>query len=103
LYPMKSVWRDEAPDGTAPLRVVLDKSSLDIPAGGSAQAIAAVLPYTATQKLVWESSDETVAKVLSDGGTAAVVKGVKEGQAEIKARTPDGKVFSVLSVFVYKP
>lgn len=103
LYPMKSIWRDEAADGTEPLRVVLNKSSLDVPVGGSAQAVAAVLPYTAPQKLVWESSDETVAKVVSDGGTTAVIKGIKEGQAEIKARTPDGKVYSVLSSFVYKP
>ncbi|WP_036737131.1 Ig-like domain-containing protein, partial [Paenibacillus zanthoxyli] len=85
------------------LRVVLNKSSLDVPAGGSVQAIASVLPYTAPQKLVWESSDGTVAKVVSDGGTTAVIKGIKEGQAEIKARTPDGKVYTVLSAFVYKP
>ncbi|WP_410511335.1 glycoside hydrolase family 32 protein [Paenibacillus sp. BR2-3] len=103
FYPMKTVWRDETPDGMEPLRVLLNKGSIDVPSGGSAEALAAVLPLTAPQKLVWESSDDTTAKVESDGGTTAIVKGLKEGEAEIKAYTPDGKVFSTMNVFVYKP
>ncbi|MDQ0194664.1 GH32 C-terminal domain-containing protein [Paenibacillus wynnii] len=103
FHPMRTVWRDEAPDGTVPLRVLLNKDSVDVPVGGSAKALAAVLPLTASQKLVWESSDETIAKVESDGGTTGIIKGFKEGEAEVKALTPDGKVFTIMNVFVYKP
>jgi len=103
FYPMRTVWRDEAPDGTVPLRVLLNKDSVDVSVGGSAKALAAVLPLTASQKLVWESSDETIAKVESDGGTTGIIKGFKEGEVEVKALTPDGKVFTIMNVFVYKP
>ncbi|ULO05781.1 GH32 C-terminal domain-containing protein [Paenibacillus sp. 19GGS1-52] len=102
-YPLAGVWRDEALEGTEPLRILLNKSSIDVPLGESVTAIAAVIPLTAPQELTWVSSDETVAKVQSAGGTTALVKGLGEGQTEIKALTPGGKVKAVMTVFVYNP
>lgn len=103
FYPMASIWRDEDPDGSKPLRVLLSHSSVDVPLGGTAEAEAAVVPLTAPQELTWLSSDETVAQVDSRTGTSAVVKGVKEGHAEIKVLAPGGQIYAVMNVFVYKP
>ncbi|MNN70942.1 Bacterial Ig-like domain (group 2) [compost metagenome] len=64
---------------------------------------AAVVPLAAPQELTWVSSDEAVAQVDSRTGTSAVVKGLKEGQTEIKALAPGGQIYAVMNVFVYKP
>lgn len=103
FYPMASVWRNEDPDGSEPLRVLLSQSSVDVPLGGTVEAAAAVVPLTAPQDLTWVSSDEAVAQVESRAGTSAVVKGLKEGQTEIKALAPGGQVYAVMNVYVYKP
>ncbi|WP_339219423.1 GH32 C-terminal domain-containing protein [Paenibacillus sp. FSL H8-0332] len=103
MYPMASVWRNEAPDGPEPLRVLLSQSSVDVPLGGTVEAAAAVVPLTASQELTWVSSDEAVAQVESHAGTSAVVKGLKEGQTEIKALAPGGQIYAVMNVYVYKP
>lgn len=103
MYPMASVWRNEALDGPEPLRVLLSQSSVDVPLGGTVEAAAAVVPLTAPQDLTWVSSDEAVAQVESRAGTSAVVKGLKEGQTEIKALAPGGQIYAVMNVYVYKP
>lgn len=101
FYPMRTVWRDEAADGSRPLRLLLAKESADVAAGETAAVTAAVLPLTAPQELKWSSGDESVAMVRSTGGTTAEISGVKEGSAEITASTPDGSIHAVLNVFVY--
>ncbi|WP_379134228.1 glycoside hydrolase family 32 protein [Paenibacillus sp. sgz500958] len=103
FYPMKTVWRDEVPDGTLPLRILLGKASIDVPVGRSSKITSAVLPLTAPQELIWESGDESIAKVQSNGGTEAVIQGLHDGTVEIKARTPDGKIYAVINTFVFKP
>ncbi|WP_246552984.1 GH32 C-terminal domain-containing protein [Paenibacillus tritici] len=103
MYPMASVWRNEEPDGPDPLRVLLSQSSVDVPLGGTVEAAAAVVPLTAPQDLTWVSSDEAVAQVESRAGISAVVKGLKEGQTEIKALAPGGQIYAVMNVYVYKP
>ncbi|MGM0881378.1 MAG: GH32 C-terminal domain-containing protein [Bacillota bacterium] len=99
-YPMRSVWRDEDPDGLKPLRIVLGKDALDVPAGESLKMAASVLPLSASQQIKWESSDAEVAAAqpAEDG---VMVKGLKPGSAEIKAISADGSVSATFSVFVY--
>lgn len=103
FYPMASIWRDEDPNGSKPLRVLLSQSSVDVPLGGTAAVAAAVVPLAAPQELTWVSSDEAVAQVDSRTGTSSVVKGLKEGQTEIIAHAPGGQIYAVINVFVYKP
>lgn len=102
FYPMRSVWRNEDPSGSTPLRIVADKYSLDVPLNGTGMVRANVLPLSSPQQLKWESGDPSVAEVRSEQ-SGAVVTGKKEGSVEIKALTPDGSVSAVLNVFVYKP
>ncbi|WP_284645737.1 GH32 C-terminal domain-containing protein [Paenibacillus silviterrae] len=101
-YPMKSIWRDEDPSGTTPLRVVLSMPVLDVEVGQTGQVEAAVIPLSAAQELKWESSHPEVAAVKGTGITTAAVTGLKAGEAEIKAVAGDGSVASVLNVFVFE-
>lgn len=101
FYPMKTIWRDEAIDGTMPLRIVLSKSSVDVAVDESRQVQASVIPLSAPQFIKWTSSDESVATVTAaDAGVT--VKGVKAGQAEIKAVSQEGSVASTFNVFVFE-
>ncbi|MFC0216741.1 GH32 C-terminal domain-containing protein [Paenibacillus chartarius] len=100
-YPLRSVWRDEDPDGDKPLRIVLGKASLDVPAGEAMRVEAAVIPLGVPQTLQWRSSDEAVAVVAAAEG-GATVTGVKPGQAEIQAVSGDGRIMSKLNVFVFE-
>ncbi|AJY73870.1 GH32 C-terminal domain-containing protein [Paenibacillus beijingensis] len=103
FYPMRPVWRNEDPSSSKPLRIVLDKYSLDVPLNGTGAIRTAVEPLISPQQLTWESSDASVAEVRAEGENGAVVTGKKEGSVEIKASTPDGAVSAVLNVFVFKP
>lgn len=99
-YPMQTVWRNEDVNAAKPQRIVLSKSTLDVPVNGSQQVEASVIPLSASQMLKWQSSSDAIATVSAvDGG--ALVKGVQAGQAEIKAISPDGSVVSSFKVFVY--
>lgn len=67
--------------------VSLNKDSLSLMVGNSEKLVATVNPSNATNKNIsWSSSDETVAKVSSDGE----VTGVDVGTAKISAVTEDG-------------
>lgn len=67
--------------------VTLDKSSLTLAEGGSAQLTAAVKPDNASNKAVtWESGDTSVATVDTNGKVTAV----GAGTATITATTQDG-------------
>lgn len=61
----------------------------EVAPGGTITLSAAVSPDNATDKtLTWTSSDESIAKVDSNG----VVTGVKDGTAKISATSKNGKV-----------
>ncbi|MNR42679.1 Bacterial Ig-like domain (group 2) [compost metagenome] len=80
--------------------MVLNKTTLDVAVNGSQSIEASVVPLSAPQQLKWMSSDESIASIsVVDGG--ATVKGVKTGQAEIKAISQDGTVVSSLQVYVF--
>ena len=64
-----------------------DEKDITINAGDSKKIMVKVLPNNATnQKLIWKSSDPSIAKVDDDGN----VTGLKEGSTTIKAKTDDG-------------
>ncbi|NOU71738.1 family 20 glycosylhydrolase [Paenibacillus sp. LMG 31458] len=70
--------------------IQLDKMSLALKAGETAQLVATVLPNNATNKNVsWSSSDETVAKVATIGGEI-IVTALTAGTAKIKVTTTEG-------------
>ncbi|MDF2644625.1 MAG: levanase [Paenibacillus sp.] len=99
-YPMQTIWRNEDVNASKPQRIVLSKSTLDVPVDSSQKVEASVIPLSAPQLLKWQSSSDAIATVSAvDGG--AMVKGVQAGQAEIKAISPDGGVVSSFKVFVY--
>ncbi|KRF06793.1 levanase [Paenibacillus sp. Soil766] len=100
FYPMGTVWRKEDVNGMAPQRVVLNKTTLDVPIYGSQSIEASVVPLSGPQELKWTSSDEEIATV-SVTNNGAQVKGVKAGQAEIKATSQDGNIVSSVQVYVF--
>ncbi|KRF08034.1 levanase [Paenibacillus sp. Soil766] len=100
FYPMGTVWRKEDVNGTSPRRVVLNNTTLDVEVNRSQHIAASVIPLSAPQELKWTSSDDGIASVSVDDG-GATVKGVKTGQAEIKATSQDGTVMSSLQVYVF--
>ncbi|MDU0205404.1 GH32 C-terminal domain-containing protein [Paenibacillus sp. MAH-36] len=100
FYPMGTVWREEDVNSTTPQRVVLNKTTLDVPANGNRSVEASIVPLSGPQELKWTSSDEDIVTV-SVTNNGAKVKGVKAGQAEIKATSQDGTVVSSLQVYVF--
>ncbi len=68
-----------------------DHSKITVGVGENAVVSAAVLPLTSTQRLDWESSDESIVKVMpGDDGISAVITGVAAGKAKITALAVDG-------------
>lgn len=100
FYPMGTVWRKEDVNGTTPQRVVLNNTTLDVAVNSNQLIAASVIPLSAPQELNWTSSDEGIASVAVNNG-GATVRGVKNGQAEIKATSQDGTVMSSLQVYVF--
>lgn len=71
-----------------PTAISLNKTSLNLDAGKNEKLVATVSPEDATDKKVtWESSNNSVVKVTSDGTVSAVSKGT----ATITAKTSNGK------------
>jgi fructan beta-fructosidase len=104
FYPMRSVWRDENPDSSVPNRILIGKDSVDVAVGAHATVKSSVLPLAAPQQLEWTSSDVSVAKVTrAADGSGVDISGIGAGQADLIAKTPDGKMTATMSVFVYKP
>ncbi|MBR3441775.1 MAG: Ig-like domain-containing protein [Bacteroidales bacterium] len=67
--------------------VTINRTSLTLTIGGSAILVATVSPEDATnQKVVWSSSDESIATVDQNGEVTAV----KKGTAKVTATTEDG-------------
>lgn len=70
-----------------PESIKLNKSSVDIPLGGTTQLTATIAPDNAENKNVtWSSSDESVATISNDG----LVTSIKEGTTIITVTTEDG-------------
>lgn len=77
--------------------VSLNKSSLVVGIGMTAQLLATVAPSNATNKAVtWRSSESTIASVDSDG----LVTGVRKGACRIYVKTADGGYEAYCSVNV---
>lgn len=77
----------------------LNKSSISLAVGASETLTASVLPLGAYPKVVWRSSDETVATVSADG----VVTAVAGGSATITAKTISGGYTASCAVSVNDP
>ena len=76
--------------------VTLDKTEVEINWGETAELIATVAPEDATNKrVIWESSDETVATV-----SKGVVTAVNGGEATITVTTVDGEFTATCKVTV---
>ncbi|MGG1638756.1 GH32 C-terminal domain-containing protein [Paenibacillus sp. NRS-1760] len=104
FYPMRSVWRDENPDSNVPSRILISKESVDVALGAHVTVKSSVLPLSASQQLEWASSDMSVAKVThAADGNGVDISGISAGQADLIAKTPDGKVTATMSVFVFEP
>lgn len=77
--------------------VTLDKESVTIKVGETAQLTPTVSPSNATNKAVtWEQGDTNVASVDSNG----LVTGVKAGQTAITVKTVDGDFTAVSGITV---
>ncbi|MBD5587085.1 Ig domain-containing protein [Clostridium botulinum] len=79
--------------------ISLDKTSMDLLEGSSDKLNAKVLPEDATNnKVVWASSDESIATVDKDGKVTAI----KEGQATITAKVEGTDLTATCKVNVTK-
>ena len=75
--------------------VTLNKTSLSLTEGESAQLTATVMPENATNKAVtWTSSDQSIATVDADG----TVKAVKAGTATITATAGEAEATCIVTV-----
>lgn len=78
-------------------QIDLSQTELSMPAGETASLTASVKPENATnKKLIWESSDPTIATVDANG----TVTSVKDGLADITVTTENGKVSATCKVKV---
>ena len=56
FYPIRTIWRNEDVNAVKPKRIVLNRSTLDMPVNGSQLVEASVIPLSAPQLLKWQSS-----------------------------------------------
>ena len=83
-----------------PTAIRMSGSSLTLPAGAAKVITADLDPADADGAIVWTSSDETIAKISSDG----VVTGVKAGKATITVQaTADSSITAKCEVTVLDP
>ena len=82
-----------------PSKLTLDKSKLELNINSSSRLVATISPDDAINKeITWVSSNPKVATVSTSG----VVKGIKEGNATIKASTSNGKT-ATCKITIKKP
>jgi len=79
--------------------IVLDPYGVVLAQGNQTQITATVLPHGSAEKLIWTSSNTAVATVSSRG----LVTAVGFGNAQITAKTADGRISAVCSVTVVAP
>lgn len=79
-------------------RITVTPESLELTAGDEFLLTAIVLPDNATDrsKIIWTSSDESIAKVNQDG----LVTAIAEGEVTIKATTVDSEIYDTVKVKV---
>ncbi|MTK13190.1 MAG: DUF4430 domain-containing protein [Clostridiaceae bacterium] len=77
-------------------KIDLNKTELSLKVNGEETLATNVTPKEATEKIVWSSSDENIAKVDKDGK----VTGLKEGTANITAITKYTKQTAVCKITV---
>jgi len=100
FYPMRSIWRDEDPDGKEPLRIVTSRSVLFLKPGESEIVRASVIPLSAPQEVKWASGDSEIADVKVKDRDTITISGLKPGKTIVQVTTPDGKVLTNVNVFV---
>ena len=77
--------------------ITLDKTAIDLLEGNTDKLTATVLPENASnKKVVWSSSDETIATVDQEGNVTAV----KSGQADITAKVEGTNLSASCKVIV---
>lgn len=77
--------------------ITLDKSVLELLEGSQDKLTATVTPDTA--KVIWTSSDESIATVDQNGNVTAI----REGQAIITAKVENTELVATATVIVKKP
>lgn len=85
---------DEVPNAKS---ISLDRNTLELLEGSQDKLTATVTPDTA--KVIWTSSDETIATVDQDGNVTAI----REGQAIITATLENTDISATSTVIVKKP
>lgn len=84
-----------------PESISLDREAFTLGTGLSEELDVMFSPKHATnQDVIWSSSDESVAKVVTDGGPKATVQGILEGTAIITATAVDGGYTATSNVTV---
>jgi uncharacterized protein YjdB len=77
--------------------ITLDKTAIDLLEGNADKLTATVLPENAVnKKVVWSSSDETIATVDEEGNVSAI----KVGQADITAKVDGTNLSATCKVIV---
>ncbi len=77
--------------------ITLNPTSAELKVGETTQIVATISPENATERdIIWESSDEEIATVDSNG----IITGKSVGTVTITAKTPDGKVVATSTVTV---
>lgn len=98
-----SGWSVVAPDvypvlstSSLPTSVVIQPESVTLAKGESKVVNVMVLPGSASQNVIWSSTNEAIATVTSTGK----ITGINEGVTTVKATTADGSLFASCSVSV---
>lgn len=78
--------------------ITLDRNALELVEGSQDKLIATILPENASKKIVWSSSDESIATVDQDGNVTAI----SEGQAIITAKVENTELVATATVNVKK-
>jgi len=81
--------------------ITLSQSELQLSIGEVQAIIVEASPTTATEKVTWVSSDESVAQIqFNDAGLVAGVKGVSLGNAILTATSQNGALMKTISIGV---
>ena len=89
VYPVLST-------SSLPTSVVLQPEIITLAKGESKMINAMVLPGSASQNVIWSSTDDAIASVTSIGK----VTGINHGNTTVRATTADGSLFALCNVSV---